>query len=142
VFQIVGNFAHLIEYYKNLLAALTPTCSCAQIFFVDIWNISFWLKVTTEDSFSIYTYPIESKCHIDLTSSSFRWYLANCINLDNNSQFCLFVCFIDFFCLFFLIRYFLHLHFKCYPKVPHALPPLPYSPTPTSWPGVPLYWGI
>jgi hypothetical protein len=37
----------------------------------------------------------------------------------------------------FLIRYFLHLHFKCYPKSP-LYPPLPhllpYPPTPTSWP--------
>jgi hypothetical protein len=35
---------------------------------------------------------------------------------------------------FILIRYFLHLHFQCYPKRPHAPPPLPYPPTPTSWP--------
>ena len=35
----------------------------------------------------------------------------------------------------FLIRYFLHLLFKCYPKSPPYLPhPLPYPPTPTSWP--------
>jgi hypothetical protein len=36
---------------------------------------------------------------------------------------------------FFLIRYFLHLHFQCYPKS-HPYPPLPllYPPTPTSWP--------
>jgi hypothetical protein len=36
-----------------------------------------------------------------------------------------------------LIRYFLHLHFKCYPKSPpYPSPPalLPYPPTPTSWP--------
>jgi hypothetical protein len=46
------------------------------------------------------------------------------------------------FCLFFLffiiifIRYFLHLHFQCYPKSPpYPTPPLPYPPTPTSWPG-------
>jgi hypothetical protein len=41
-----------------------------------------------------------------------------------------------FFFFFFLIRYFLHLHFKCYPKSPPYLPPntLPYTPTPTSWP--------
>jgi hypothetical protein len=36
----------------------------------------------------------------------------------------------------FFIRYFLHLHFKCYPRsplyTPHAL--LPYPLTPTSWP--------
>jgi hypothetical protein len=37
---------------------------------------------------------------------------------------------------FFFIRYFLHLHFKCYPKSPLYPPPalLPYLPTPTSWP--------
>jgi hypothetical protein len=44
----------------------------------------------------------------------------------------------SFFSLF-LIRYFLHLHFKCYPKVPYTLPLLcPGVPGP----GVPLYWGI
>jgi hypothetical protein len=38
-----------------------------------------------------------------------------------------------FFSLF--IRYFLHLHFQCYPKSPQYSPtPLPYPPTPTSWP--------
>jgi hypothetical protein len=36
---------------------------------------------------------------------------------------------------FFLIRYFLHLHFQCYPKSPpYPPPPLPFPPTPTSWP--------
>ena len=40
----------------------------------------------------------------------------------------------DFFQFF--IRYFLHLHFKCYPESPLYPPPalLPYPPTPTSWP--------
>jgi hypothetical protein len=34
-----------------------------------------------------------------------------------------------------LIRYFLHLHFKCYPKSsPYPPSPFPYPPTPTSWP--------
>jgi hypothetical protein len=34
------------------------------------------------------------------------------------------------------IRYFLHLHFKCYPQSPLQHPPtlLPNPPTPTSWP--------
>jgi hypothetical protein len=33
------------------------------------------------------------------------------------------------------ISYSLHLHFKCYPERPYTLPPpLPYPPTPTSWP--------
>jgi hypothetical protein len=34
------------------------------------------------------------------------------------------------------IRYFLHLHFKCYPESPLYPHPtlLPYPPTPTSWP--------
>jgi hypothetical protein len=37
---------------------------------------------------------------------------------------------------FFLIRYFLHLHFKCYPESPLYPPPtlLPNPPTFTSWP--------
>ena len=36
----------------------------------------------------------------------------------------------------FFIKYFLHLHFKCYPKSPLYTPPalLPNPPTPTSWP--------
>jgi hypothetical protein len=41
---------------------------------------------------------------------------------------------VAFFSIF--IRYFLHLHFKCYPESP-LYPPrtlLPYPPTPTSWP--------
>jgi hypothetical protein len=42
------------------------------------------------------------------------------------------------FFLFFPIfnRYFLHLHFKCYPEIPLYAPPalLSYPPTPTSWP--------
>ena len=33
----------------------------------------------------------------------------------------------------FLIRYFLHLHFQCYPKSPPCPPPSS-PPTPTSWP--------
>jgi hypothetical protein len=39
----------------------------------------------------------------------------------------------------FFIRYFLHLHFKCYPASPLYPPPtlLPYPSTPTSWPWCP-----
>jgi hypothetical protein len=37
-----------------------------------------------------------------------------------------------FFFFNFLIRYFLYVHFQCYPKSPPY--PLPYLPTPTSWP--------
>jgi hypothetical protein len=40
--------------------------------------------------------------------------------------------------LFFLIRYFPHLHFQCYPKSPqYTHPPLPYPHTPTLWPWCP-----
>jgi hypothetical protein len=42
-----------------------------------------------------------------------------------------------YFILFFFqifIRYFLHLHFKCYPESSPYPPPLPYPSTPTSWP--------
>jgi hypothetical protein len=41
----------------------------------------------------------------------------------------------DFF-LMFIIRYFLHLHFKCYPQSPLCPPlcPAPNPPTPASWP--------
>jgi hypothetical protein len=34
----------------------------------------------------------------------------------------------------FIIRYFPHLHFQCYPKSPPYPLPLPYPPTPTFWP--------
>ena len=42
----------------------------------------------------------------------------------------------NLFFLFFLIRYFLYLHFKFYPKSPLYPPPalLPNPPTPASWP--------
>jgi hypothetical protein len=44
---------------------------------------------------------------------------------------------------FFLIRYFPHLHFQCYPKGPPYPPPQsPTHPLPLFGPGVPLYWGI
>jgi hypothetical protein len=57
--------------------------------------------------------------------------------------FVFFFCFVLFFgfCFVFCsrgfcIRYFLYIHFKCYPKSSLYPPPalLPYSPTPTSWP--------
>jgi hypothetical protein len=37
--------------------------------------------------------------------------------------------------LLFFLRYFLYLHFKCYPESSLYLPPtlIPYPPTPTSW---------
>jgi hypothetical protein len=44
----------------------------------------------------------------------------------------------------FFIRYFLYLHFKCYPKS-SLYPHLPCSPThslPLLGPGIPQYWGI
>jgi hypothetical protein len=43
----------------------------------------------------------------------------------------------SFFFILFCIKYFLYLHFKCYPESSLYLPPpalLPYPPTPTSWP--------
>jgi hypothetical protein len=44
---------------------------------------------------------------------------------------------INFYGLQFFIRYFLHLHFKCYPQSPlyHARALLPYQATPASWHG-------
>jgi hypothetical protein len=43
----------------------------------------------------------------------------------------------------YFIRYFLHLHFKCYPKsLPYPSPTLPTHPIPLLDPGVPLNWGI
>jgi hypothetical protein len=54
----------------------------------------------------------------------------------------LFFLFVFVFC-FFLIRYFPHLHFQCYPKGPPYPPPQsPTHPLPLFGPGVLLYWGI
>jgi hypothetical protein len=52
-----------------------------------------------------------------------------CISNRSKCSFCSFSFFL------FLIRYFLHLHFKCYPESPLYPPPtlLPNPPTPTSW---------
>jgi hypothetical protein len=48
-----------------------------------------------------------------------------------------------FLMLIFLIRYFPHLHFQCYPKgPPYAPPQSPTHPLPLFGPGIPLYWGI
>jgi hypothetical protein len=44
------------------------------------------------------------------------------------------------FCVFF-IRYFLHLHFKCYPQSPYTLPRPCFPTHPLPSPGIPLYWG-
>jgi hypothetical protein len=47
--------------------------------------------------------------------------------------------------IYFLIKYFLHLHFKCYPKSPLYPSPPPCSPShqlPVPGPGIPLYWDI
>jgi hypothetical protein len=66
-------------------------------------------------------------CHPNI----FAYYKANIswywIFLDVSFSFFLFYNF--------LIRYFLHLHFQCYPKSPpYPPPPSPYPTTPTSWP--------
>ena len=44
----------------------------------------------------------------------------------------------------FFIRYFLYLHFKCYPELPYTLPHPDSLPTHSHFlgPGIPLYWGI
>jgi hypothetical protein len=47
-----------------------------------------------------------------------------------------------FFFSFLFIRYFLHLHFQCYPKSPLCPPPLLTPSLPLCGPGVPLYLGI
>jgi hypothetical protein len=49
---------------------------------------------------------------------------------------CVCVCVCFFLSSSFFFRYFLYLHFKCYPESPpYPLPALlPYPPTPTSWP--------
>jgi hypothetical protein len=46
---------------------------------------------------------------------------------------------IPVFIYLFIIKYFLHLHFKCYPKSPLAPPPSPTHPIPLLGPGVPPY---
>jgi hypothetical protein len=44
--------------------------------------------------------------------------------------------FLFFIIIIIIIRYFLYLHFKCYPEISLYPSPalLPYPPTPTSWP--------
>jgi hypothetical protein len=59
-------------------------------------------------------------------------------NIQDCDSFFFFLLF--FFFTFFLIRYFPHLHFQCYPKVPHTTPTT--HPLPLLGPGIPLYWGI
>jgi hypothetical protein len=61
----------------------------------------------------------------------FRYFSAIWYSSVENSLFSSVAHFFQFF-----IRYFLHLHFKCYPKSPLYPSPtlLPYPPTPTSWP--------
>ena len=44
------------------------------------------------------------------------------------------VCYSNIFKKFFLLGIFLIYISNAIPKVPHTLPPLPYPPTPTSWP--------
>jgi hypothetical protein len=65
----------------------------------------------------------------DVAASSKAWVLLH-------AWFSPFSMDVKFFCVCwnFFIRYFTHLHFKCYPKSPPFSPPLPYPPTPTSWP--------
>jgi hypothetical protein len=59
-------------------------------------------------------------------------------NLQTMGRKCLTGCFVVVVvvCFSFFIRYFLHLHFKCYPKSLLCPSPalLPYPLTPTSWP--------
>jgi hypothetical protein len=57
-----------------------------------------------------------------------RWPRYSKIYLESESYFIL----LKIFLFNFLIRYFLHLHFKCYPKSPPDPPP-PYPSTPTFW---------
>jgi hypothetical protein len=68
------------------------------------------------------------------------------LSLQDLLLFALILLFYDtriFFFSQFFIRYFLYLHFKCYPESP-LYPPsarLPYPPIPTSWPWrSPWYW--
>jgi hypothetical protein len=46
--------------------------------------------------------------------------------------------------IYIFIRYFLYLHFKCYPESSLYPPPTlsPTHPLPLLGPGIPLYWGI
>jgi hypothetical protein len=65
----------------------------------------------------------------------FQKTLPRRFHLSDDGLFFLSFSFLFFkFNLYFLIRYFLHLHFKCNPKSPPDAPlPLPYRPTLISW---------
>jgi hypothetical protein len=61
------------------------------------------------------------------TCSKFMLRFCNLFFPQTLSLYCIF--------FFFLIRYFLHLHFQCYPKSPPCPPShFPPPPTPSSWP--------
>jgi hypothetical protein len=71
--------------------------------------------------------------------------LYQCFNNNESSwKIKLPVCWVIYLFIFsFLIRYFPHLHFQCYPKSPPYQPPQsPTHPLPLFGPGVPLYWGV
>jgi hypothetical protein len=90
------------------------------------------LKILSFFPLHIFGFFIKDQVSIRLW---FYFWVFNSIPLINLSVSvsipCHFVCFFQFF-----IRYFLPLHFKCYPESPLYPPPtlLPYPPTPTSWP--------
>jgi hypothetical protein len=72
------------------------------------------------------------------------------LSIFNNKNIFISKIWISFFSLFY-IRYFLYLHFKCYPlssfsfqkpPTPFPFPLLNYLPTPTFLSNIPLHWGI
>jgi hypothetical protein len=139
-----------IIYYNTLFPGLKQATPPWVMFLSFDENI--WLKALKYNRFiwGGYSNPKES---VPYLCSVYCHHFSNskCIKMSSTKQrhkiFHWVLSFTHFHCfsskLFFLIRYFLHLHFQCYPKSPPYPPPnSPTHPLPLFGPGIPLYRGI
>jgi hypothetical protein len=118
-----------IILFKDLLGVFNSFCSrafrCAVKLLV--WDLTnFFMKALSATNFPLNTFIVSHKFGYDVFSFSFN-------SIESLISFLISV--FSSFPLFF-IRYFLYIHFKCYPESFLYPPPavLPYPLTPTSWP--------